>query len=84
MRQYRFTLILASDPTEAQIDRLYGVFQGAVLSGVQAGIPYLDCTIAAASFEEAVRHVLKPVRAEGISVERVEVDSDSLSTLEAA
>ncbi len=84
MRQYRFTLILASDPTEAQVERLYGSFQGEILSGVQAGVPYLDCTIAAASFDEAVRHVLKPVRAKGINIERIEVDSDSLAALEAA
>ena len=84
MRQYRFTLILASDPTETQVDRLYGVFQGAVLSGVQAGVSYLDCTISAASFDEAVRYVLRPVRTEGITVERVEMDSDSLASLEAA
>ena len=84
MRKYRFTLILSSDPTEAQIDRLYGFFQGEILSGVQAGVSYLDCTITAASFDEAVRQVLKPIRAEGIGIERVEVDSESLSTLEAA
>ncbi len=84
MRKYRFTLILASDPTEEQVDRLYGHFQGDVLSGVQAGVSYLDCTMEARSFDEAVRHALKPVRAEGLRVERIEVDRDSLAALEAA
>ena len=84
MRLYRFTLILASDPTEEQVDRLYGSFQGDVLSGVQAGVCYLDCTLEAPTFDEAVRRALKPVRAEGLIVERIEVDSDSLAALEAA
>lgn len=94
-RTYTFTLILTEDPDLDTIDRLYGIFSSDkshadVLSGVHAGVPYLDAEVEASSFEEALAHVMKPVREEGIEVERLEMkrehlpDGDPKSPAEAA
>ena len=82
-RTYTFTLILAEDPDLDQIDRLYGFFssdqsRADVLSGVRVGVPYLAAEVEASSFEEALAHVMQPVREEGIEVERLEMEREHL------
>lgn len=78
MPAYTFTLILEADPTEEQVDRLYERFQGDMLSGIQSGVPYLDCHIEAPSFERAVAHVRQVLDAEALPIRRIEVEPDAL------
>lgn len=84
MRLYRFTLILTADPTLDQLNHLYTDFGDSLLSGVQEGTAFLDCALEGPSFEEAIRQIMAPLKALGLSVERIEVDRDGLSTLDAA
>lgn len=85
MRAYEFTLILDSDPTDEQSERLAEHFGagGAAPDGVidvtlsvLVGIPRADCTVRAASFDEAVAQVLPGLGSEGITVERIEMPPD--------
>ena len=93
MRTYDFDLILTSEPDDNVADRLYGYFGAGgkapggvqtVVLGLRSGIPFAACTVEAASFEEALALVLPGLRAEGLAVERIEVDREGLTVFEAA
>jgi len=77
MRTHEFTLILTTDPSEAEADKLYGICNDGTLSTI-AGVPRIDFHRDAASLEEALRSALGDVRAAGFTVERVEMEPDAL------
>ena len=56
MKEHQFTLVLTSDPSEEEADRLYGVFNDGTISTV-AGVPQVHFHREASSLEEAIRYV---------------------------
>ena len=93
MRKYDFDLILVESPSDRVADRLYGYFglggaapdgvQSVVL-GVRGGTPYAACTVEADTFDAALLTVFPGIQAEGLLVDRVEVDREGLEAMVAA
>ena len=73
MKEHEFTLILTTDPTEEQADKLYGIFNDGTISTV-AGVPQIHFHREAASLEEAIRSAIGDVQAAGFDVARVEME----------
>lgn len=93
MREYTFDLVLDHEPTMDEIEAVGAWISedGPAPEGVQdvtlavsAGVPLALCTVDAASLDEAVRLVVPALRERGLDVERVELDREGLSVLEAA
>ncbi|HET6569586.1 MAG TPA: hypothetical protein VFG50_16595 [Rhodothermales bacterium] len=93
MREYNFTVILKTEPSDEQTERLYGYFGAGgtapetvldVLIGVRSGIPYLAAAVRAESFEAAINDILPALRGEGLDLVRVEMDAAELGGLLAA
>lgn len=91
MRVYEFLVGLETEPNQKTINHLYEYFgkngvapQGVldVAFGVQSGKAIADCTVEAASFEEALEMVLPKLRKEGLHIVRVEVDETGLAVLQ--
>lgn len=81
MREHAFTLVLTADPTEADADRLYGVFDDGAISTI-VGVPQVHFHREAASLEEAIRTAIGDVRSVGSDVSRVEMEPNAvLSTI---
>ncbi len=77
MKAHEFTLLLTADPTEAEADRLYGVFDDGTISTV-AGVPQIHFHREAQSLEEAIRSAIGDVRAAGFDVARVEMEPNAV------
>ena len=77
MKEFDFTLILASDPDEEGADRLYGVFNDGTLSTI-AGVPQIRFHREAGLLEEAIRSAISDVRSAGYDVARVEMEPGSV------
>jgi len=73
MKEHQFTLLLTADPTEAEADRLYGVFNDGTISTI-AGVPQIHFHRQAASLEETIRAAIGDVRSAGFDVARVEME----------
>lgn len=78
MKQYAFTAILAADPTDAETDRLYGVFSDGTISTI-AGVPQVHFHREAAFLEEAIRSAIADVRSAGFDVTRVEMQPEAVA-----
>jgi hypothetical protein len=77
MREHEFTLVLTTDPSDGEADRLYGRINDGTLSTV-AGVPQLHVHRAAASLADAIRAAIEDVRATGLDVARVEMEPDAV------
>lgn len=77
MKEHEFTLILTTDPSEEESDRLYGTFNDGTISTI-AGLPQIHFHREAPSLEEAIRSSIGDVRSAGLDVERVEMQPDTL------
>jgi len=77
MKDHEFTLILSADPSEADANKLYGIFNDATISTV-TGIPQIHFHREAASLEEAIRSAIADVKKDGFGVERVEMQPDAI------
>lgn len=73
MKEHRFTLVLATDPTDEESDRLYGVFNDGTISTI-AGLPQIHFHRDASSLEAAIRSALEDVRSAGLTVRMVEIE----------
>jgi hypothetical protein len=80
MKEHEFTLILKTDPSEEEADRLYGCCDDGTLSTI-AGVPQIHFHRAALSLEEAIRSAIGDVRAAGLDVERVEMEPEAVTQL---
>jgi hypothetical protein len=80
MKEHEFTLILTTDPSEEEADRLYGCCDDGTLSTI-AGVPQIHFHRAALSLEEAIRSAIGDVRAAGFNVERVEMEPEAITQL---
>ena len=80
MKEHEFTLILTTDPSEEEADRLYGCCDDGTLSTI-AGVPQIYFHRAALSLEEAIRSAIAAVRAAGFDVERVEMEPEAVTQL---
>jgi hypothetical protein len=80
MKEHEFTLILTTDPSEEEADRLYGCCDDGTLSTI-AGVPQIHFHRAALSLEEAIRSAIGDVRALGFDVERVEIEPEAITQL---
>jgi hypothetical protein len=79
MREHEFTLVLHSDPSEEEADKLYGVIDDGTISTI-AGVPQIQFHRQAVTLEEAIRSAVNDVRSAGFDVERVEMLPDALPT----
>jgi hypothetical protein len=80
MKEHEFTLILTTDPSEEETDRLYGCCDDGTLS-IIAGVPQIHFHRAALSLEESIRSAIGDVRAAGFDVERVEIEPEAVTQL---
>ena len=75
MKIYEFTLLLDRDPSEAEADGLYGVFDdGSIMT--HAGTPQIAFHRESGSLEEAIRSALSDIRTAGFNAIRVEFMPD--------
>lgn len=77
MKKHEFTLILRSDPSEEEADKLYGIFTDGTLSTV-VGIPQVHFHRQSPSLEEAIRSAIGDVRHAGFEVQRVEIEPSAV------
>ena len=77
MKEHEFTLVLTSDPSQDEADKLYGTFNDGTISTI-AGVPRIHFHREAGSLEEAIRSAISDVRATGFDVTRVEMEPDSV------
>ena len=77
MKEHEFTLLLTADPTEAEADKLYGIFDDGTISTI-AGIPQVHFHRQAASLEEAIRSAIGDIRAAGFDAARVEMEPNAV------
>ena len=78
MKEHEFTLILTTDPSEEEADKLYGCCNDGTLSTI-AGVPQMHFHRAALSLEDALRSAIRDVRAAGFDVERVEMEPEAVT-----
>ena len=77
MKEHEFTLLLTADPTEAEADKLYGIFDDGTISTI-AGVPQIHFHRETASLEEAIRSAIGDVRSAGFDVVRVEMEPNAV------
>jgi hypothetical protein len=77
MKEHEFTLLLTADPTEAEADKLYGIFDDGTISTI-AGVPQIHFHREAGSLEEAIRSAIGDVRSGGFDVARVEMEPNAV------
>ena len=77
MQEQQFTLVLTTDPTEGEADRLYGTIDDGTLSTI-AGVPQISFHRQASSLETAIRSAMQNVRSVGLEILRVEIEPDSV------
>ena len=78
MKEHEFTLILTSDPTDEEADRLYGV----IVDGTPAtvvGVPQIQFHRENRSLEVAIQSAIHDVRSAGLEIERVEMAPDAVA-----
>jgi hypothetical protein len=80
MKEHEFTLILTTDPSEEEADRLYGFCNDGTLSTI-AGVPQIHFHREASSLEDAIRSAIGDVRAAGFDVERIEIEPEAVAQL---
>lgn len=73
MKVHEFTLILTTEPTEEEADRLFGVFNDATLA-TSVGVPQIRFHREASSLEEAIGSALMHVTESGFEVIRIEIE----------
>lgn len=73
MKVHEFTLILTTEPTEEEVDKLFGVFNDATLA-TSVGIPQIRFHREASSLEEAIDSALMHVTESGFEVIRIEIE----------
>ena len=73
MKVHEFTLILTTEPTEEEADRLFGVLNDATLA-TSVGVPQIRFHREAASLEEAIDSALMNVTESGFKVIRIEIE----------
>ncbi len=75
MKVHEFTLILTTEPTEEEADKLFSFFDDATLA-TSVGVPQIHFHREAASLEEAIDSALIHVRESGFEVIRVEIEPE--------
>jgi hypothetical protein len=73
MKQHEFTLVLTTDASEKQADKMYGAFHDGTIATI-AGVPQVHFHREAASLEDAIRSAISDVRSTGMDVARVEME----------
>ena len=77
MKEHEFTLLLSTDPSESDAEKIYGTFNDGTISTI-AGVPQIHFHREAASLEEAIRSAIGDVRLIGLEVKRVEMSPTSV------
>ena len=80
MKEHEFTLILTTEPSEEEADRLYGWCDDGTLYTI-ADVPQIHFHRTALSLEEAIRSAIGDIRAAGFDVERVEIEPDAVTQI---
>lgn len=78
MKAHEFTLVLTSEPSEDDADKMYGTFDDGTISTI-AGVPQISFHREAGSLEEAIRSAIGDVRSAGFDVARVEMEPNAIS-----
>lgn len=81
MTTYDFTVVLRDAPelTEDLSDRLYAAGCDDGTPGMCSGLTTIDFHRTAASLEEAIRSAIASVNSAGCTVERVQIEAESLA-----
>lgn len=77
MKVHEFTLILTTEPNEAEADRLYGSFGDGTIATL-AGVPQVHFHRESESLEEAIRSAVRDLRSSGFEIARVEMLPDEV------
>ena len=75
MKVLEFTLMLASEPNEAEADQLYSIVDDGTLATIE-GMPQIHFHREALSLEEAIGSALVDVKKVGFDVLRVEIEPE--------
>ena len=78
MKEHEFTVILASEPSEDEADRLYGIFDDATISKI-AGVPQIRFHREAPTLEEAIRSAVTDISSGGSEAVRVEIEPEAVA-----
>jgi hypothetical protein len=78
VKDHEFTLILSTDPDEAQANRLYGIISDGTIS-TAAGVPQIHFHRASPSLEGAIRSAIGDVRSAGFDVRRVAMEPEAVT-----
>ena len=81
MKEHNFTIILTTDLSEEEADRLYGYCHDGTLSNI-AGVPQIHFHRAAPSLEDAMRSASRDIRAAGFDVEHVKIEPEAVTQRE--
>jgi len=73
MKVHDFRLVLATDPTEDEADKLYAKFNDGTISTI-AGIPQIHFHRESKQLEDAIRSAIGDVQSLGFTVERIEIE----------
>ena len=77
MKEHAFTLVLTTDPTEDDADRLYAIFNDGTVTTI-SGVPQVHFVRVAQSLEEAIGSAISDVRSAGLDVARVEMEPNAV------
>lgn len=74
--QYGFSLILFSDPNEAEADHLYSIFDDGTIATI-AGVPRIDFHRSGDTLFAAIQSSIADVERGGAKVVKIELDPNS-------
>jgi hypothetical protein len=77
VREHEFTLVLTTDPSEDDSEKLYAAFNDGTIATI-AGTPQIHFHCEAESLEVAIRSAIGDIRAAGFDVARVEMELNSV------
>ncbi len=77
MKEHEFTLVLTTDPSEDESEKLYAAFNDGTIATI-AGTPQIHFHREANSLEDAIRSAIGDVRAAGFDVAWVEMEPGAL------
>ena len=78
MSIHEFILILEREPSDADVDRLYGLFDDGTIATL-VGVPQVMFHREATTLEEAIQTAIRDVREAELEVVRVEMEPTPLA-----
>lgn len=81
MMVFSFTVLTREAAEDAMVERVYGTFDDATCSSENGGRLAVGFDREAGNLEDALRGALQQLRALGLAIDTVTIDSDSVAAL---